>query len=192
MIVTSGRRFTYDLETAEALFSSDDPDLWERAYEEIMDPKYKKSTRGWSRTIKAPVKEPLIYLIPRQRGPSYKDNTLVDHHDLPVGNNEIQYCPISKGYPMQDVSSFTLGPIVGSGLCLVNSAFSKGICVHHLEGGRFDPSRKNYWNSPKNRKVRHVELLNKTEMLVDGLIVDRVGWLKDHQVVTIRSVVFAR
>lgn len=83
----------------------------------------------------------MIYFIPRERGgPSYKSVPLEG-----VINDDVQYCPISKGYPMQDVSSFTLGPIVGEGLCLVNSAFSKSICIMHIEGGgKVDLKRKNH------------------------------------------------
>ena len=66
-----------------------------------------------------------IYVIPRQRGgSSYKDVEL-EFDDA----NDIQICPISKSYSMQDVSSFTLGPVIWHGLNIVNSAFSKYISI---------------------------------------------------------------
>ncbi|CAH6420770.1 Hypothetical protein HVR_LOCUS1286 [uncultured virus] len=93
---------------------------WNVAYKTIMDQKYAKETRNFSRTIVGNP-QPLerhapIYLIPRERGgPSYLSVPLQG-----INPADVQYCPISKGFPMQDVSSFTLGPIVGEGLCLVN------------------------------------------------------------------------
>jgi len=80
-----------------------------------------------------------IYVVPRiKTRPSYLSIPLIG-----VDINSVQYCPISKGFPMQDVSSFTLGPIVGEGLCLVNAAFSKSICIAHIEGGGFPDLKSN-------------------------------------------------
>ena len=127
----SGGRSIGDLN----LFNNLDQEAWEQEYQKIMDLKYKKNTRNYSTLIHG--KEwthselPPIYLVPRVRGESYKEIRLygIDNND------DVYYAPISKGYSMGDLSSFTLGPVVGSGLCLVNAAFSKKIMVSHIEGG---------------------------------------------------------
>lgn len=76
--------------------------------------------------------EPPIYIIPRLRCVSYKDISLEV-----VTIDEVVYCSISKGLPLNGVSSFWVGPFVGSdvGVCLVNMAFSKEIAICHIEGG---------------------------------------------------------
>ena len=164
-----------------SIFSSNDSAKWEKMYDEIMDPKYKKGTRKFSRNfggIKWPgEEEPPIYLIPRSRGgPSYKEV------DLEGANpSDLMYGCISKGFPMQDVSSFTLGPIVGEGLCLVNAAFSKIICVHHIEGGGVvDLSRKDFWKRGR-KPIREIVLLPKNMMRVDGQVVYRKKWLANNE-----------
>lgn len=172
--ICSGRRILDPV-----LFNTDNPDDWEKGYQLIFDQKYKKNTRSYSTTITGcPVKgEPPIYLIPRERGgPSYKS---VDLEGCDI--DDVQYCLVSKGFPMQDLSSFTLGPIVGEGLCLVNAAFSKSICVMHIEGGgKFNLGRKSFWQSSK-KPLRKIKLLNDQEMEVDSLVVDIHKWLKDNE-----------
>jgi hypothetical protein len=79
---------------------------------------------------------------------------------------------------MQEVSSFSLGPIVGEGLCLVNAAFSKCITVAHLSGGCFDPKRKYLWRSNSQRSV---ELGGNDTLMVDGTKYPREEWLRDNE-----------
>ena len=161
-----------------SLFDSDDPLVWERAYEQTMEKKYAKGSRNFGRTIHGtPCKDPQIFLIPRVRGgPSYKKNDLQG-----TDPSELQYCPISKGFSMQNVSSFTLGPIIGEGLCLVNAAFSKCICIGHLEGGgKVDLKRKNFWKSSKH-PIRKIKIKNNI------LVVDNISyynlykWLQNNE-----------
>lgn len=101
--------------------------IYQEKYENV---KYKKNSKNFSTVIHGkPVELPNIYVIPRQRGgPSYKDVKL-ELDDA----NDIQFYPISKGYSMQDVSSFTFAPVVGHGLNIVNRAFSKCISVQHID-----------------------------------------------------------
>lgn len=153
---------------------------WEAMYKLVMDPKYAKNTRNFSRTITGAPQEGRIapiYLIPRERGgPSYLSVPL---HGVDI--NEVQYCPISKGFPMQDVSSFTLGPIVGEGLCLVNAAFSKCICIGHIEGGGIvDLTRKNFWKRSRNPH-RTIQVHNSESMFVDGVLVNIREWLHTNE-----------
>lgn len=149
---------------------------WETLYDTIMNPKYKKNTRNFSRVIHGhKTLTPHIYLIPRIRGTSYKNIHLT--HDEP---ENIQFCPISKGYSMQNVSSFTIGPVVGEGLCLVNAAFSKAICIMHLcGGGRVNTARKNYWQSSK-KPIRHIIMVNPTTLSVDGVEYNTYTWLDNN------------
>jgi len=172
------------------LFKSDDINEWEAEYEKILNPKYKKNIRNFSKKITGtPISEiesfkyknPQIYLISRERGgDSYKNCN-------PVGceAEDLFYAPISKGYSMNDVSSFSLGPVVGEGLCVVNAAFSKSICVMHLEGGNLDLKRKNFW---KPKKERTIELIDNSKNIdynqyfkVDGKKFKIKKWLKDNK-----------
>ena len=153
---------------------------WEKMYDEIMDEKYKKNTRKFTKTIHGKKTEtPHIYLIPRERGgPSYKNANLIGDC-----NTDIQYCPISKGFSMQDLSSFTLGPIIGEGLCLVNAAFSKSICIMHIEGGGVvDLNRKNFWKCAKKptRVIKETETPN--IISVDNVLYNKYEWLKNNEV----------
>jgi len=164
------------------LFDTDNKDKWEEMYQYMFGAKYKKNTRNFSREIVGKKWEgkdnPPIYLIPRERGgPSYKSNKLQG-----VNPNDVQYAPISKGYPMQDVSSFTLGPIVGEGLCLVNSAFSKCICIMHLEGGGVvNLKRKNFWQRSK-KPERNIQLTTDPNyIMVDGKFYITNVWLKINE-----------
>lgn len=191
LIPVSGNRNIHTL----SLFETNDEDKWNEAYEKTMDKKYKKGTRNYSKKIDVPslenVDEAPIYLIPRERGgPSYKDVDLVG-----VDVSQVRFCPISKGFPMQDVSSFTLGPIPGHGLCLVNSAYSKSICVMHIVGGgKCDLSRKNFWKPGK--PTRNIELrtrvadqtllaslniTNSETMIVNGKEWIIEDWLRAHE-----------
>ena len=159
------------------LFSSQDPAEWEAEYQRIMDSKYKKDTRNFHPQTPTLSREygedPPIYLIPRERGgPSYKSVQVEG-----AEQGDISYCPISKGYSMQDVSSFTLGPIPGEGLCLVNAAFSKCIYTWHLEGGKVDLKRKSFWKPGKERKVS----LSGADIVVDGVRHFKYAWLKDNE-----------
>ena len=156
------------------IFSSKSDQDWEDEYDAKMDKKYKKNTRNFSTKITGkPTAQPNIYIIPRERGgPSYKDVKLQKDKA-----EDIQFCPVSKGYSMQDVSSFTLGPVVGEGLCVVNSAFSKQICIKHIEGGgKVNTNRKNLWQ--KSRKpIQKIRLVSDRQMYVDGELVNIKTWL---------------
>jgi hypothetical protein len=162
------------------LFSSLEAKDWEDAYEQTMNPKYKKNTRNFSKVAHGiPSDRPHIFVIPRVRGgSSYKETKCADQYGNVVDNNTIQYCPISKGYSMQNVSSFTLGPVYGQGLCVVNSAFSKAICVHHIAGGVVDLKRKNFWKPKKSRSITVVDADN---MLVDNKPVGIRDWLTTNR-----------
>ena len=161
-------------------FNSDDPILWNTMYKVVMDKKYAKNTRNFSTGIVGtPVEDTIapIYVIPRTRGgPSYLSVPLIG-----VNIEHVQYCPISKGFPMQDVSSFTLGPIVGEGLCLVNAAFSKCITIGHIEGGgSVDFKRKTFWKRSKNPHHNIVNI-NNEEISVDGVIYGTHEWLHNNE-----------
>ena len=161
-----------------SLFYSDDPLLWEQAYNETMERKYAKNTRNFGRKIHGiSCEDPKIFLIPRVRGgPSYKKYDLKD-----ADPSDLQYCLISKGYGMQNVSSFTLGPIPGEGLCLVNAAFSKIICIMHIEGGgEIDFKRKCFWKPARNPQ-RKIEIVNDSTMKVNGEKVNIQRWLKSNE-----------
>lgn len=165
-----------------SIFNTDSPDEWERYYEEIMDKKYSKGGRNYSKVIKgkeySSSEKPPIFLIPRQRGgPSYKDIDLKGIEDI----DDVFFAPISKGYPMQDVSSFTVGPIIGEGLCLVNAAFSKSVCIMHIEGGGVvDLKRKSFWKASKTPR-RKISLISDEEMKVDGKCVKIFDWLEENE-----------
>lgn len=162
------------------LFTTLDPTTWEAEYQRIMDPKYKKGARNyhikltgmpWSQPGNPP-----IYLVPRSRGSSYKDIALSG-----VRQEDVLFCPISKGFSMGDVSSFTLGPIPGQGLCLVNSAFKCCINIKHIEGGGIlDLKRKNFWRASRH-PVRQIVMVNEHEMSVDGIIVNIHMWLRTNE-----------
>lgn len=160
-------------------FNSNDPIIWENLYQAIQCPKYKKNTRNFNKTVTGkPEDEKLIYMIPRVRGgASFKERKLLGIED----NNNVQYCPISKGYGMQNVSSFTLGPVIGEGLCLVNAAFSKSVCIMHIEGGGVvDYKRKNFWKSSR-KPERQISIIDDEHICVDGNIVETFVWLKDNE-----------
>jgi hypothetical protein len=159
-----------------------------------MDLKYLKNTRNYSKTIVGKpydgIESP-IYLIPRQRGgPSYKKHNLEG-----VKADEVQYCAISKGFGMQDVSSFTLGPIVGEGLNLVNAAYSKSISIMHIVGGgKTDLKRKDFWSPGKVQRqiliatrkadkklLSTIKIADETIMIVDGEEWDIHEWLATHE-----------
>jgi len=166
--------------------------IWEAEYNRVMAEKYKKNIRNFSRLIERPRSTystpygPPIFLVPRERGgPSYKSVPLVCKGTR-VDPAHVAYCPISKGFPMQDVSSFTLGPVVGRGLCVVNAAFSASVCCFHLQGGNMDLSRKGYWR--KLRKPTHtVQVVENYDggatgrLRVDGVIYNTCEWLRTHE-----------
>lgn len=176
IVDASGRRKIGDVSIFDDPNRLNDPDVWEQQYDLLMDPKYKKNKRNFSNVVTGkPHEKNMIFMIPRERGKSYKSTIL----NCVNSNEEVQYCPISKGYSQQDVSSFTLGPIVGRGLCLVNAAFSVSICEHHLRGGKFDPKSKNFWRkfrSPERRVVR----LDNVHMSVNNEVVIIREWLKQN------------
>ena len=164
-------------------------ELWEREYELIMDPKYKKGTRNYTKhkgIVPRYFVDPPIFVVPRERGgASYKSVPLMMNKEQ-INSNDVIYCAVSKGYGMQDVSSFTLGPVVGEGLCIVNAAFSKVICIFHLEGnGYLDTSRKNYWRQSKTPKykIRIIEEYDgeKGIIEVDRKKYNTKDWLKDNE-----------
>lgn len=174
----SGKRTIGDMRIFEVKATEQ---MWEDMYQKIMNPKYKKNTKNFSRNITGnPVpkgEEPPIFLIPRERGgPSYLKTPLEG-----VNNEDVQFAPISKGYPMQDVSSFTLGPVEGEGLCLVNAAFSKSITVAHIEGGgHVELSRKNYWKRPKTPS-REIVMVSAVSMRVNDKKVNIQEWLAKNE-----------
>ena len=163
------------------IFDEDSTELmWENMYDRIMNPKWKKNTRNFSRIITGnPVakdKEAPIFIVPRIRGVSYLNTPLKD-----MSNENVQFCPISKGFPMQDVSSFTLGPVQGEGLNVVNSAFSKSITVAHIEGGgHVDLSRKCYWKRSQ-KPTREIAMISDEFMKVDGKKCNIHKWLSKHE-----------
>lgn len=165
------------------IVDSDDPLVWEQAYTEIMDKKYAKGTRKF--TLYKPLLnyqqvhgcQPPIYLIPRVRaGPSYKSCVLNGAEP-----QEVLYAAVSKGYSGQDISSFTVGPIIGHGLCLVNAAFSKAICLFHLKGGVTDLKRRNFWRSVPKSKQRQISRIDDNTIMVDGKSYDTITWLQDNE-----------
>jgi hypothetical protein len=164
-----------------SLFETEDLEAWDEAYREVMIKKYAKNTRNFSRQIKGKQWSgegpPPVYLVPRVRTESY----LRYQFEGVADSSDIQYAPISKGFSMQDVSSFTLGPVVGEGLCLVNAAFSKIVTVSHIRGGgRFSLKRKYLWQDAA-RPDRDIVLVGSGEMLVDGERVDIKEWLRDNE-----------
>lgn len=166
------------------LFDISENIAWEQAYDQIMDQKYAKNKRNFSQNLQGHTWKgkslPPIYLIPRERGgPSYKDVKLKFNK-----SDDVFFAPISKGYSMQDVSSFTLGPVVGEGLCVVNAAFSKVICIHHIEGGgKLDLKRKNFWARSKNpeREISIYERDGKEVLCVDNIEYDPLQWLDQNR-----------
>lgn len=184
-ISTSGKRTVGDLRIFEIDSSkqeySDTLQMWEDMYDRVMNPKYKKNTRNFSRVITgnpvAKKQEPPIFIVPRIRGgPSYLQTPLEG-----VSNEDVQFCPISKGYPMQDVSSFTLGPVMDEGLCIVNAAFSKSITIAHIEGGgKVDYSRKNFWKRAKT-PTRDISLVSDSIMKINDKKYNIHKWLADNE-----------
>ncbi len=91
---------------------------------------------------------------------------------------------------MQDVSSFTLGPVVGEGLCVVNAAFSKSICIFHIEGGgKVDLKRKRFWARSK-KPLRRINLYVSAEettragqliLEIDDELHDAFEWLENNK-----------
>ena len=161
--------------------------VWENMYFKVMNKKYIKGSRNFSKEIKGTPYEDgqaPIFMVPRVRGgASYKSIPLKG-----VDNDDVQYCPISKGYPMQDVSSFTLGPVVGEGLNVVNAAFSKEITVGHIEGGGvIDYTRKTFWKRSSKPKYKieacgpAEQVLSFTTMKVNGKKCDTREWLRSHE-----------
>ena len=168
--------------TDSSLFNTTDPQLWEAAYQDTINPKYKKGTRNCR--IKPPTTkfhDAPIYLVPRERGTSYKDIPLFDSAGKQVKPDDVFYAPVSKGYGMQDLSSFTVGPIVGEGLCLVNTAFSKAIGIMHVEGGgKWSDKRKNFWIRNKKPKYQ-IHRVTSDTMSVDSVVVNIHEWLDSHK-----------
>jgi hypothetical protein len=163
---------------------------WEAEYARVMDQKYAKGTRGFSTALLRGEPErsfgadPPLYVVPRERGgPSYKSVPLVDRHGARVASEHVAYVQVSKGFGGQDASSFTLGPVIGEGLCVVNAAFSKQVCACHVEGGgRVDLKRKGFWRPPsRSEREREVVRVSNEAMLVDGELVDTHAWLAEHE-----------
>lgn len=140
-----------------------------------MESKYDKGTKKFTTKIMVvPKDEPRIYVIPA--GPSYLTMPLSD--DDP---NTLHYCPISKGFSMQDVSSFSLGPIVCEGLCLVNATFSKSITIAHIEGGGcLNLNRKNFWQ--RKGALCQINPIDDQYMLVDGVRFHIATWLLQTEI----------
>ena len=159
-----------------ALLDSLDQHSWDKAYDEVMREKYHKNTRNFSAKITAErVDDPQIYVVPRIRGgSSYKSIPLEGEP------HSVQYCAISKGYPMQAISSFSLGPILGEGLNVVNAAFSKCVSVGHLEGGgKVNLRRKTFWQ--RSRSPRYgIRYKDDRHMIVDNERVRTKEWMMEH------------
>lgn len=173
----SGKRQIGDF----SIFNTTDAAMWEAEYTRIMDAKYSKHNRNFSTVLTGTEwqqpGEPPIFLVPRTRGgPGYTTVALEG-----VSSKDVVYCPISKGYPMQEVSSFTLGPIIGEGLCLVNAAFSKSVCVMHIEGGgQVDLGRKSFWRRSRN-PPRNIQVFNESQMFVNGELFNIHDWLRANE-----------
>lgn len=180
MTQASGKTFIGDI----SLFQTSDADAWEEEYQRIINPKYQKGSRNFSkiRTLpSSPQKDPTIFVVPRVRGgPSYKNTSLI-YRDQEIPSSSVAYCAISKGFGMQDVSSFTIGPVVGEGLCLVNAAFSKIVCPYHLEGGGlFNPPSKAYWKRAR-KPTREVIPISDRSIKVDGVVHRIEKWLEQNK-----------
>ncbi len=177
----STKRVVYD----EELFETHNTKEWESAYDRVMESKYKKNTKRYSTKIAGSklCDDPPIFLIPRERaGPSYYlvDVKFEDYTSEFI-KNKMQYCAISKGFGMQDLSSFVMGPFVNHGLCLVNSAFSKSIFTFHITGGTVDLNRKNFWKQVPKSKERHTIKFKKNQTKIDGKYVNIIEWLEEHE-----------
>lgn len=161
------------------LFNSSDRQRWEEEYVKTMLPKYSKWTKNFSTKLEGkayPGDIPPIFVIPRIRTKSYKEIPILN-----LTSEDLFYAPISKGYPMQEVSSFSLGPIVGKGFCLVNAAFSCSIAVHHIEGGgKVNLSRVDFWQRAKN-PLRNISLIDGKHMMVDNIPYIITDWLKHNE-----------
>ena len=162
------------------VLKSIDANLWENAYKENIFPKYAKQSRKYTSTISG--KEwtgegnPPLYVVPRVRTESYKSVNL-----LGIDKNDVYYAPISKGFSMQDVSSFVMGPVVGQGLCIVNVAFSKEIAITHIEGnGKFNEKRKTFWQKARKPKY-NIQILDDIYMSVDDEKVEKEEWLEKNK-----------
>lgn len=163
-------------------FDSSSEAEWENMYKACMNKKYAKGTRHFCTEITGtPSDECKIYVVPRVRaGPSYKSIKLNG-----VDNSHVQYCPVSKGFPMQDLSSFTLGPVVGEGLCIVNAAFSKQILIGHIQGnGCFDATAVGHWKwkGAAKRVVKFVgyDADGDAWVEIDGIKHHAITWLTDN------------
>lgn len=115
-------------------------------------------------------------MIPRYRGYPYK-NFKLDK----ANSDDIQYALCGKGYPMQELSSISLGPVIGEGLCVFNSACSKSICIEHIEGGGcFDINSKNFWK--RSKKPLRIIIYKNYQIFIDGISVNINNWLKKMKI----------
>lgn len=182
IINASKGRKVYD----PSLFDTLSPEKWEEAYMATLNPKYRRDKRKFSTKVHTSVepygKNPPILLIPRERGgPSYKEVKALDLKGKSIDPKKIVFLPISKGYSMSGLSSFTLGPIVGEGLCLVNSAFSKSIHTFHLEGnGKTDLTKPSFWCRSR-KPTQEVVYISEKKIKVDGVVYDTIKYLKDNE-----------
>jgi hypothetical protein len=155
-------------------------EAWDGMYDQVIDSKYHKTKRNFTQKLSGkphPGNDlPPLYLIPRERGgPSYK-NIKLDGAKV----RNIMFMLISKGFGMQGISSFSMGPFYNEGLCLVNTAFSKAVCLFHLVGGgKVDLKKKYFWRSGK--AIRKIKKLSETKMEVDGKIFHIKKWLEDNK-----------
>jgi len=160
------------------LFESNSKKEWEAAYKQIMDKKYAKNTRNFNSSTNSTLRGGAIFIVPRIRTDSYKRFDLKDGEST-MDKTQVFYAAISKGFGGQDISSFTMGPIIGEGLCLVNAAFSKSVCIKHIEGGgKVNLARKNFWQKG-NPKYTIKE--RGDDMYVNGKLVEKVEWLRKHE-----------
>jgi hypothetical protein len=176
----------YEIHAPVTLLQDPSVENWNKAYDTHVLPKYHKNRFNFSKIIYGkPSKEselPPIYLIPRQQaGPSFKEVKL---SYLP-SDSKVQYCMISKGYSMQGVSSFSLGPVVKDCLVIVNGAFSKQVTIMHVEGGgKVNLARKCLWERSRKKKDKKYKIEvceDKKSMIVNDQVVNIQQWLKEHK-----------
>jgi hypothetical protein len=165
------------------LLASNNMQVWEEAYQKCVPFKYSKSRYSPKKVDasedKKEIPAPRVYVIPRIRTQSYK--IPLEGVDDPT---TIVYCPISKGYGMQGLSTFSLGPSCDPKnpfLVLVNGAYSKVIAVEHLEGkGCFDLKRKNFWKRAR-KPLFTIEMEGFDKIRVNQKLFDLSSWLNDNR-----------
>jgi hypothetical protein len=163
------------------IFASTNPQDWEDLYRQVLNKKYQKGIKNFSTKITGrPIPgnvEPPVFLVAWERGNSYLDTPLQGIRN----NKDVQFCQISKGFAMGDLSSFSLGPIVGEGLCIVNACWSKTITIAHIEGGGVvDLTKKNFWKRAR-RPLRSISFISENEISVNRVRHNTIEWLTANE-----------